>query len=625
VIRLLRFLAISIFLLTPLVFSTHTSLTFEIPKVAVFRIILAILLIASGVWIWLQKPKLDIPSNYRFPLQALGIFALAVILTTIFSGERITSLLGSYFRQQGLLTYLAYFAWFGLLLWLLQAKNFLEKIPATLAVIGGIISSFALLDWWLPSILDFTNREVFLGRVFLPLGHPNFLAQILLLTLPFALFLITQAKNKWKILWVLIAALQITTLALTASRAAFLGIWLAVAVIFCALKLWKEKLSWKFFGITWIALPIVILAVVNLFPNQFATTPLARLNLSETNTQSIFSRNALLEVGVNLIKQKPLLGYGVDTLATFSPAALTPKLFLTERFQDIPDRLHSQPFDLAYSFGIPGMLIYYFFLGSVILLLLRKNSQEKNLLALACAAAILSHTFAVWFGFAVTADSVFFWGILALSLALIGSRETFTCKIPPRILAISIIILGGGMLWWSSQLLQADLNFARGEATGSLEDKIQATALAENFPTYHLTLIEALTQTKGEALETALQQAEKLFPANTEIALARGKIETLRGNFAAANAAFAKASKLSPLSFGVWWSWGESEMLAGNRKAAREKWNKIIEFAPPYWQWKASLAQHSTYEQNRYRIFFQENPDFETFLKEWWQSSSIEN
>ena len=615
-IKFLRFLAISIFLATPLVFSTHTSLTFEIPKVAVFRMLLAILLIGSGIWIWLQKPKVKIPSNFRFPLIVLGSFAGIVILSTIFSSERIVSLFGSYFRQQGLLTYLAYFAWFGILLWLLQAKDFLRKIPLLLANIGGIISSFALLDWLLPSILNFTNREVFLGRVFFPIGHPNFLAQTLLLILPFTLLVIFEAKEKWKSWGIFLTALQITTLALTASRAAFMGIWLAVVVIFCAKKLWR-KLSGKIFASAWIGIPLAIVAIVNLFPAASTTTPLARLDFGSNGLQSIFTRNALVEVGVKLIEAKPLLGYGVDTLETFSPSKLTPQLFLTEKFQDIPDRLHCEILDYAYNFGIPAMLLYYVFLGSVITLLLRK----PNPLKLACAATLLSHTFAVWFGFAVTTDSVFLWGILAVSLVATQDTKFFNSKIPPRLIAVILIIFGSGILWWSNQLLQADLAFTQGKAENNLNSKIQAVTLGKNFPAYHLSLIATLANAKSEAatrvLEMELQQAEKLFPQNTEIALARGKIETLRGNFQAADIAFAKASELSPLSFEVWWSWGESKFLAGDTEATKAKWGNILEFAPPYWQWKDSLEKHSATERNRYRIFFQENPDFETFLHEW--------
>ncbi|MDD3067057.1 MAG: O-antigen ligase family protein [Candidatus Gracilibacteria bacterium] len=615
-IKLLRFLAISIFLATPLVFSTHTSLTFEIPKVAVFRILLAVLMIANGIWIWLQKPKLKIPSSFSFPLIALASFAGIVILSTVFSSERIVSLFGSYFRQQGLITYLAYFAWLGILLWLLQAQTFLKKIPLLFASIGGIISSFALLDWLLPSILNFTNREVFLGRVFFPIGHPNFLAQTLLLILPFTLLVIFETKGKWKSWGIALAALQITTLTLTASRAAFMGIWLAVVVIFCAKKLWK-KLSGKIFASAWIGIPLVIIAVVNFFPAAFTTTPLARLDFGSNGMQSIFTRNALLEVGVKLIETKPLLGYGVDTLETFSPSKLTPQLFLTEKFQDIPDRLHSEILDYAYSFGIPAMLLYYVFLGSVITLLLRKPTPLK----LACATALLSHTFAAWFGFAVTTDSVFLWGILAVSLVATQNAKFLNSKISPRLIAAILIILGGGILWWSNQLLQADLAFSQGKAENNLSAKIQAVTLGKNFPAYHLSLIATLANAKSEAatrvLEMELQQAEKLFPQNTEIALARGKIETLRGNFQAADIAFAKASELSPLSFEVWWSWGESKFLAGDTEATKAKWGKILEFAPPYWRWKDSLEKHSATERNRYRIFFQENPDFETFLHEW--------
>ena len=129
-----------------------------------------------------------------------------------------------------------------------------------------------------PSYVDLKVNAGMPGRVFSIFDNPNTFAQVLLLLLPLVLALFLTAKHwQWKAICAGIFCVGGMAMAMTYSRASWVGLAVAMAVF---VFLWKPKL-----------IPAFILLCVLAVPSR-PTTVLNRI-LTITNTPSTSSRGLL--------------------------------------------------------------------------------------------------------------------------------------------------------------------------------------------------------------------------------------------------------------------------------------------------------------------------------------------
>ncbi|MBI4059059.1 O-antigen ligase family protein [Candidatus Microgenomates bacterium] len=162
---MVRFIALFLLFILPLIFVPFIPFGFETPKV-----VIAELLIETGIVITVLKK--DFSLRHFHPTQLKLILAL-IILAVFQSMLGPTDFLGNVFRHQGV------FLLWHLLLWSLMATQFDLKIPKNLPLITLVLlltSSAFLLGG---------NQA---GRAFGTLGEPNALATTTVFILPFLLF-----------------------------------------------------------------------------------------------------------------------------------------------------------------------------------------------------------------------------------------------------------------------------------------------------------------------------------------------------------------------------------------------------------------------------------------------------
>ena len=154
-----------------------------------------------------------------------------------------------------------------------------------------------------PSYVDLKVNAGMPGRVYSIFDNPNTFAQVLLLLLPLVLALMLTAKRwQWKVICALIFCVGGMAMAMTYSRASWVGLACAMAVF---VFLWKPKLIPAFLVLCVLAVPLLPTTVLNRI-----------LTITNTSDSSTSSRVPLYQAALAVIRRSPITGAGLGTAAT---------------------------------------------------------------------------------------------------------------------------------------------------------------------------------------------------------------------------------------------------------------------------------------------------------------------
>ena len=187
---IIQFLYLSLFFITPLIFTSATSELFEIPKMF-FVYFITLLILFFHLFNWLQgKTPLYTKNKLIFPLFLFFIFQL---ISTFLSVDVHTSIFGYYSRLNGGLLSLISYSLLFIILPLYLTPKFKDKIISISLISGFLVSSFGILEHfgidknlWVQDVQS---------RVFSTLGQPNWLAAYLCILLPLSLNQALKNKN----------------------------------------------------------------------------------------------------------------------------------------------------------------------------------------------------------------------------------------------------------------------------------------------------------------------------------------------------------------------------------------------------------------------------------------------
>ena len=141
------------------------------------------------------------------------------------------------------------------------------------------------------------------GRVYSIFDNPNTFAQVLLLLLPLVLALMLTSKHwQWKVICAGIFCVGGMAMAMTYSRASWVGLACAMAVF---VFLWKPKLIPAFLVLCVLAVPLLPTTVLNRI-----------LTITNTSDSSTSSRVPLYQAALAVIRRSPVTGAGLGTAAT---------------------------------------------------------------------------------------------------------------------------------------------------------------------------------------------------------------------------------------------------------------------------------------------------------------------
>lgn len=189
-----------------------------------------------------------------------------------------------------------------------RSSDDLKRLCAGAAVCVGVTGACGIVQRLQgvevnASYVDLKVNAGMPGRVYSVFDNPNTFAQVLLLLLPLVLALFLTAKRwQWKIIAAGIFCIGGVAMAMTYSRASWVGLACTMAVF---VFLWKPKLIPAFALLCLLAIPFLPATVLNRI-----------LTITNTADSSTSSRVSLYRAAIEVIRRSPLTGAGLGTAAT---------------------------------------------------------------------------------------------------------------------------------------------------------------------------------------------------------------------------------------------------------------------------------------------------------------------
>jgi len=575
-------------ILVPLWVNLWGHQPFELSKVLLLRTLVWLLtgfilveyaLAGRSLWRVLQNNPLS---------GAAGLLALVLVVTTITAVNWRLSLWGSYERGQGTVTLLTY-----LLLFLLAAEQF-TALPRARQLTGALIAVSApiiLLSLgqalgWNPFGLVSDARS----PIYATLGRANFVGAYLAMMVPLTLaLLLITSQRRWLVVWAALLVGQVVVIGLTLARTAWLAT--AVSLLLLLLLCYGSRLTRLWRRLAWGGVALL-----------FISGPLIVFWLGQRQGGSTAARLSIWQGVVELIRQRPLLGYGADSLGLIFPRVYPPELVYFQGRDFFVDRAHNLLLDWAITAGLPGLLAF----GLVLLLfvivsvkaLRRPLPPPQRALLAAILAAVLGNVANNLTSFDVTPTAMAAWLLMGVGVALATPPavplEAVMEKQPFRHWALSgLLLLGVGTAVWQLNVrpLLGDIASRSSQRHAQMGDWEASVAAAERAvaswpvePAHHLRLSQvywqqAIANPAGAAswlarAESSLLAARQLRPDDPVIWLQTAQFyESAAGHLNLdvhhlADMGYRQAVALSPKQAVVYAAWGQFHLERGDPETA---------------------------------------------------------
>jgi tetratricopeptide (TPR) repeat protein len=552
------------------------------------QVVMVLLIIASLI-LWsikiLNRGEIKWKSNILNV--AFGVFALICIISTIFSIRPYGSLVGWSDHLSGsLINILCFIA-----LYFLIVNNFKElketfNLLFIFTVSSAIVSVIGMLQIWGKFILPFGITKII---SFNTIGSVNTLGIfVAVMTILITAMLFMVKRKGIKLFLILLGLLNIFILISINFWVLWLvlGVGMIIILLFGLMQMVKlgEKISW-------IALPITLLAVALIFLFFRPVLPL-RPNLP---IEVGLSYKSGLSIVGNVLRHNPIIGTGPETFvfnyAKYKPEGINQTAYWNVRFLNAPAKIYS----LASDLGILGLLG---FLAIIIIFAVKatknliKEKEESNILKRFLSIGF----FAAWIGIAVcwfiySQNLVLmfvFWLLLSLFLTeeSTSKEKVYDLKKSPKILLIAsisfmvIIVLVIGLLYVIGTKYIAEITYKRGvslietneNVNNGLNKIIKSTIINPHEDNTYKVLSQLfIYKLEQDAVNTALTQAERANIVQTDA-------------MSAINSAM-QTTNLSPRDASNWLLRGQvyrklMAIIDGASDWEESSYNKAIEFEP---------------------------------------------
>lgn len=500
----------------PLFFNVCTNSVFEPDKIAVFRSIVLVMVLAwiirvlekravlvhvSSTKACLSAHRLDAVSFIYLPVFS---YALVWILATIASIAPRTSLWGSYQRRQGAYTIMSYVAFFLLVANGLKQRHQLERIFTVVLVGSALVAFYGILQQLNVDPLHWASDSI--APVLSTQGRSNYLAAYLVMLAPVALGRAIRGPRLARAGYTALLALLLSCLVVTLSRGAWLALLGGLLVFGFLLGVRRRSRALWIGTVTAATMAILFLVVLNLHVTglqPFQELPyVSRLaTLSETRSGSVAARLTIWRVTLQMIAARPFLGYGPDTFGLAFGRYYPPELVYYQGRETLVDRAHNCLLDLGVVVGLPGLAAYLVVIACFYSLALRALWRSQKLSEQVNVVAILSgmsgYLIQGQFNVDTATTYLLFWLFLAMSVALqtglvskveAKTKQSLSGDVDPwqvrrqvlgRVIS-AVLVIGCALAVFSTNVVPvlADVQYARAVRSDSPEKRRHSIACA---------------------------------------------------------------------------------------------------------------------------------------------------
>jgi tetratricopeptide (TPR) repeat protein len=401
---------------------------------------------------------------------ALAVFIVVYVLATVFSLRPYNSLVGWSTHLSGsLINILSFVALYVLIVNNIKGLKEVFKLLLVFLASSGLVSLIGFIQMWGGFIFswDFTKVASFntIGTV----NSFGIFAAAILVLVTALLFIVKRVELK--VFLLLLGLLNFLILI----GLNFWVLWLVmIAGIIVILVFGLIKMVNLGEGITWIAIPVIFLAIALIFLFFRPVLPV-RPNLP---TEVGLSYKGGMEIVKQVIKEKPILGTGPENFvinyAQYKPSVINQTLFWNVRFANPPSAIYSIVSDLGILGLISFLAVIILFLVSAIKSLIKTTETGDNLLKKFLEVGLFGAWFALLVGLVIYPQSLTlmfaFWFLFAIFLAesSILKEKIFNLRKSQGVLLLAsfsfviIIIVMVGFIYIQGTRFVAELNYKHG-------------------------------------------------------------------------------------------------------------------------------------------------------------------
>ena len=438
--------------LIPLFFNPAAHQAYYLQKALLLQFLVFIMLgLAAADWMLNRQERSSwwrefIKSPLIIAVLALGFF---IILATIFSISPSVSFWGSWFRGEGLLTWLCWIVFAFILANYLRRRDQLMRLVYVLLASSAIVALLGILQHlFSEAMLQFFKSSTG-DRVTSTTGNALSLSAFLAMVIPFNLAFIfhlwplrlSSSHRRWLVSLSVLLALQIWCLILAQYSITIL-LFIVGAASFVAIVgvVSKNRPILISSVIGFITLGIIALnLVLPLFNNDISNkdTEIAPINITEPSRleTSIGYRVRLWETAVQIMLAspeipftedkisgiRPLIGYGPETFIVTSQYMFPEELKSSHTYQALLyDRPHNHYLYIGTTTGLLGILAYATVLAIFLYLAFRKLLRSppglELFLLVGITASMLQYIIDSVFNPSTFSPEVIFWTLPAMLL-----------------------------------------------------------------------------------------------------------------------------------------------------------------------------------------------------------------
>ncbi|MBI4317962.1 MAG: O-antigen ligase family protein [Chloroflexi bacterium] len=589
---------------------------FDLPKLALLRTIVVALAV---LLLWERFSSSGFVLGHRVRIGWSDPRVWAAILGVVYSAASLVSLdiglslWGSYSRQEGLYTLLAY-----LLLFVILATDCRRQAQVERLILAISLGSIPIIVYGLLQVagIDLIHWQTLdKSRAIATVGRSNFLGSYLVMSVPIAVAALASCRGRWlRVALALGLAGSLCLLVLTDARSAWTGISVT-AMAMLAMELRRRGrygriLPYIVLGcvalVVFIAAYLVTLQVVGRFDAGGA------FGLSSL-TGSPAARLTIWQASLQLIAERPLLGFGPGSFSLAFHHVFPPQLVFYQGRALVTDRAHDVLLQQALDAGLLGLVAYAALMVTLVAKLvrgMRRRQGHGRVVGLAILAVVGGHLVDLLFSFDVATTAAIFWVVAGAGVGL--SREaTYASLCPDTVpmplgnkrvrwritaLALSILALAVAVATNLAPLI-ADTYAGLGFRPGSpWADRVARAELAVGFwpiePAYRaelgLLFLERArdTPTPERALELTEQHLatavamRPLDPSAWALLADARAYRAFRLNdgraFEAAVAAYERAIELAPTTATLHAAYGALELMGGRIERAEASLERAV-------------------------------------------------
>lgn len=647
--KIIIFLYSLLFFLTPFLFTFYNSELFEIPKMYfVYLITTTISFVHLINWI-----KGNVPLYKKNILNLFFlIFLISQIICTLTSIDIHTSIFGYYSRLNGgLLSTICYFILFLFLPPYLNQKQKTKIINISL-ISGLIVSIYGILEHF------GINKNLWVqdvqSRVFSTLGQPNWLAAYLTILIPLSLYkyietIDTQIEQSNRMYWritirsykyLFLTTTFYLTLLFTKSKSGILAAIISVSIFFILYLINFLKNTSSSFKKKCLLLikPVGLVLLIFLVSSLIITNPLKDLILPKQSqnptpenlksniliTPSTDIRKIVWKGSIDLFKQFPLLGTGVETFAYSYYWTRPIEHNLTSEWDFLYNKAHNEYLNYLATTGLVGFIPYILLILIILFLLIRNSIRNSKLEIRNLSIALLSSYVSILItnaaGFSVVIVSLFFFLLPSLT---IENNQNLIVKPHPRLkyLIPFIFIIFVTLIKNIIFSYVADIYYSRYESNNGRQEYqlayqniSQSITFRPREPNYLINLatsaakIAVLTkeQTYVDQAINASSEAIKISPANINFLKLQAQVyyylSTIDSqHFIKTVESMLQASKLAPTDAKIPYSLGQFLESAELIEDAIYYYQKSVDLKPNYDHAYFALGR-IYYDQKKYDL-----------------------